>query len=103
MLRVADPRSVNRTLPKKSSGQATKSLIQVPFGILDALMSGMTPKQPALTVFRPWPQTSSFRSHLREIAASLKHLMEIPTGYQDETGFHMGPEPALQEIQWPPA
>ena len=75
----------------------------MPFGILDALMSGMTPKQPALTVFRPWPQTSSFSSHLREIAASLKHLMEIPTGYQDETGFHMGPEPALQEIQWPPA
>ena len=63
----------------------------------------MTHKNPALTLIRPWPQTGSLWSHLREMAANLKNIVEIPTGYQDETGFHFGAEPAPQEIQWPPA
>ena len=28
--------------------------------------------------------------------------VEIPTGYQDETGFHMGAKPAEKVVQWPP-
>jgi hypothetical protein len=28
--------------------------------------------------------------------------LEVRTGYQDETGFHMGVKPAENEIQWPP-
>jgi hypothetical protein len=63
----------------------------------------MTHKQHAMTLFRPWPQNGTFKSHWHEIVANLKHIVEIPTGYQDENGFHFGPEPAPQEIQWPPA
>jgi len=63
----------------------------------------MMHKQPALTLFRPWSQNGTFKSHLREIVAHLKQIVEIPTGYQDESGFHRGTEPARGEIQWPPA
>ena len=56
-----------------------------------------------MTLIHPWPQTGSFWSHLRAIVANLKGIVEIPTGYQDETGFHAGTEPASREIQWPPA
>ena len=28
--------------------------------------------------------------------------IEIPVGYQDETGFHLGVKPAEKEIKWPP-
>jgi len=27
---------------------------------------------------------------------------EVPEGYQDESGFHYGKEPAAQQIAWPP-
>jgi hypothetical protein len=27
--------------------------------------------------------------------------IEIPTGYQDESGFHAGVKPAEKEIKWP--
>jgi hypothetical protein len=63
----------------------------------------MMHKQPAMTLFRPWPQNGTFKSHLHEIVASLKRIAEIPTGYQDENGFHFGAEPRREEIQWPPA
>ena len=41
--------------------------------------------------------------HLHEIVAKLRNAMsiEIPTGYQDETGFHLGVEPAAKEDKWP--
>ena len=56
-----------------------------------------------MTMARPLPQFGSFRFHLREIVLNLKRLVEVPVGYQDENGFHMGAEPAKAEIQWPPA
>jgi hypothetical protein len=28
--------------------------------------------------------------------------IEIPVGYQDETGFHYGQKPAEKKITWPP-
>jgi len=56
-----------------------------------------------MTMFRPASQTGSFKSHLREIVAFLKRTVEIPTGYQDENGFHMGTEPAKADVQWPTA
>jgi len=61
----------------------------------------MTHKQHAVTLVRPWPQAGSFREHLREIVNSLKHIVEIPTGYQDENGFHLGAEPAPRDLQSP--
>ena len=51
---------------------------------------------------RPWPQVNSFGAHLYDIVAKLKQVVQIPTGYQDETGFHSGVESAEKEIQWPP-
>ena len=27
----------------------------------------------------------------------------IPEGYEDENGFHYGPQPARQKIAWPPS
>jgi len=63
----------------------------------------MMHKQHTMTMARPLPQFGSFRFHLREIVLNLKRLVEVPVGYQDENGFHMGAEPAKAEIQWPPA
>jgi len=63
----------------------------------------MTHKQHAITLIRPWPQTSSLKAHFHELMANLKRIVEIPTGYQDENGFHYGAEPAKVEVQWPPA
>ncbi len=50
---------------------------------------------------KPWPHTGSFGSHFHEIMAKLRNAMEIPAGYQDETGFHFGAEPAEKETKWP--
>jgi hypothetical protein len=36
-------------------------------------------------------------SHLREIIAKFRKAIEIPAGYQDETGFHFGVERAEKE------
>ncbi len=63
----------------------------------------MTHKQHAVTLIKPWPHGGAFRTHLREIVANLKRMVEVPTGYQDETGFHDGKEPARKDVQWPPA
>lgn len=56
-----------------------------------------------MTLVKPWTSAGSFKSHLREIVASLKHIVEIPVGYQDENGFHYGAEPCPRDIQLPPA
>ena len=63
----------------------------------------MTQKQHVLTLFKPLPQNGTFKSLLREIVAHLKQAVEIPTGYQDEDGFHFGAEPVKAQIQWPQA
>jgi hypothetical protein len=54
-----------------------------------------------MTLFRPWPETDSFKASLRELAARLKRMVEVPTGYQDEEGFHFGVEPE-KKSEWPP-
>ena len=48
------------------------------------------------------PQTGGLR--LLNVVAKLRSMMtpEIPTGYQDETGFHFGVKSAEWEIHWPP-
>ena len=48
---------------------------------------------------KPWPHTGSFGLHLREALSNLRNLFEVPTGYQDETGFHAGAEPAEKEVK----
>ena len=56
-----------------------------------------------MTMNKPWAHTASFGLHLHEIVAKLRNALkiEIPTGYQDETGFHMGTKPADEEVKWP--
>jgi hypothetical protein len=41
--------------------------------------------------------------HLSGIFARLRNVVrfQIPTGYQDETGFHTGVKAAQKDIQWP--
>lgn len=58
----------------------------------------------AMTIHKPWPQTGSFGGQLHDIVAKLRNAIkfEVPTGYQDETGFHLGVKPAEKQVQWPP-
>lgn len=56
-----------------------------------------------MTMIKPWNSGGSFKSHLREIYASLKRIVEIPVGYQDENSFHYGAEPCPRDIQLPRA
>ena len=47
------------------------------------------------------PELQKFRSsaHLHEIIAKLRQAMQVPIGYQDETGFHYGVEQPEKERQ----
>jgi len=56
----------------------------------------MTHKQHTIAMQKPWPHAGSLGLHLREIIANLRRIVEIPTGYQDETGFHYGVEQAKE-------
>jgi hypothetical protein len=60
-------------------------------------------KQHAIAMSKPWSHTGSFGAHLHEIIAKLKHAIEIqiPTGYEDETGFHFGTEPVREKLESP--
>ena len=58
----------------------------------------------AATMHEPLPDTVSYGSTpLRGIVAKVRNVVkiEIPIGYQDETGFHKGVKPAETEIKWP--
>jgi len=56
-----------------------------------------------ITLNKPWSNTISAGLHLQGIITKLRNAVriEIPTGYQDETGFHMGVKPAGKEAKWP--
>jgi hypothetical protein len=55
------------------------------------------------TMHEPLPDTAAFGSMFHGIIAKLRNTVriDIPTGYQDETGFHLGVKPAEKEIRWP--
>jgi len=53
----------------------------------------MTPKQHFIELFKPWSSTGFFGAFLHKVVSKLKHLFEFPVAYEDETGFHLGPEP----------
>ena len=40
----------------------------------------------------PWSHTTSFGSRLRPIIAQHNKAVQIPVGFQVETGFHLGVE-----------
>jgi hypothetical protein len=57
----------------------------------------------AVTMSKPMPDTASLELMFHGIIARLRNAIsiEIPIGYQDETGFHMGVKPVEKEIKWP--
>jgi hypothetical protein len=62
----------------------------------------MTYKQ-STTLSKAWVNASGSSFSPAAIFARLKSAVkfDIPTGYQDETGFHTGVKPADKEIKWP--
>jgi hypothetical protein len=57
-----------------------------------------------VTIHEPLPGRVASDSKLHEIIAKLRNVarIDIATGYQDETGFHLGVKLAENEIKWPP-
>jgi hypothetical protein len=62
----------------------------------------MTYKHTA-TIHKPWLHTGSMGFSFAGMIAKLRNAIsiEIPVGYQDETGFHTGVKSATKEIKWP--
>jgi peptide subunit release factor 1 (eRF1) len=56
-----------------------------------------------MTIPKPWFNNGSAAFSPAGLLARLKNAIkiEIPVGYQDETGFHSGVKTAEQEIKWP--
>jgi len=50
-------------------------------------------------------QTDSVGFSFASLIAKLRRAVniEIPVGYQDETGFHIGVESAAEKTKWPTA
>jgi hypothetical protein len=62
----------------------------------------MTYKQ-TITTNKTWAHTGSFGFSPAGIIAKLRNAVKfnVPVGYQDESGFHMGVKPADKEAKWP--
>ena len=58
-----------------------------------------------MALHKPWPYMGSLALHIYGITAQMRDAIkiEIPTGYQDETGFHLGVETTQRKkSKWPP-
>jgi hypothetical protein len=57
-----------------------------------------------ITMNKPWPAAASTGLHFHAIIAKLRNAVriQIPTAYQDESGFHMGVKSTGKDMQWPP-
>jgi hypothetical protein len=55
------------------------------------------------TINKAWFHVGAASFSPANIIAKLKNAVtfDIPTGYQDESGFHAGVKPAESEIKWP--
>lgn len=62
----------------------------------------MTYKQTILA-HKPWSPTGSFGFSPAGLIAKLRNAVkiQIPVGYQDETGFHYGAKAADKSAKWP--
>jgi hypothetical protein len=58
-----------------------------------------------MTINKAWFHAGISGLSPAELIARLKNSVkfEIPTGYQDETGFHFGAKATEKEIKWPVA
>ena len=57
----------------------------------------------SVAINKPWLQNVSIGSSVAGIIAKIRSAVsiEIPIGYQDETGFHTGVKAATEENKWP--
>jgi hypothetical protein len=57
----------------------------------------------SIALHKPSVNIGATGLNLSGIFARLRNAVrfQIPTGYQDETGFHTGVKAAQKEIQWP--
>jgi hypothetical protein len=55
------------------------------------------------TLHKPMPEMASLGLMFHGIVAKLRNAVriDIPVGYQDETGFHYGVKQAQNGIKWP--
>ena len=60
--------------------------------------------EPALTTKEPLPDTTPWGKVFHRMFLKMRRAgrIEVRTGYQDNTGFHLGVKLAENEIQWPP-
>ena len=58
----------------------------------------------SLGISRPWRYTGSLGLHIHEITAKRRDAkkIELPTGYQNETGFHLGVKLDEKKVKGPP-
>jgi peptide subunit release factor 1 (eRF1) len=56
-----------------------------------------------MTIHKAWSHAGTSGFSAAGLIAKLKSAIkfEIPTGYQDETGFHTGVKAAQKDIEWP--
>jgi len=56
------------------------------------------------TLQKSWPSTVPAGMNFSGLVSKFKSALkfEIPTGYQDENGFHYGVKPAGKRVKWPP-
>ncbi len=59
----------------------------------------------SVAINKSWMHTGSTGFSLAGMIAKLRRAVsiEIPVGYQDETGFHTGVKSAAEEAKWPTA
>lgn len=57
-----------------------------------------------ISIHVPLADTTAFSLTFDRMIAKVRSFarIEIPIGYQDETGFQLGVKPAEKEIKWPP-
>ena len=59
--------------------------------------------KPTMTINKAWFQTGMSGFSPAGLIARLKNAVkfDVPTGYQDEMGFHIGVKAAEKDIKWP--
>jgi hypothetical protein len=57
----------------------------------------------SVTLQKTWPDAVSTGVNFGGLVSRFKNALkfEVPTAYQDETGFHFGVKPAEKEVKWP--
>jgi hypothetical protein len=72
------------------------------YGIVHALLASMTTKTTSITN-KQWSNVESIGFSPAWLITKLMNFISInvPVGYQDETGFHTGVKSAQKATKWP--